>query len=310
MINRREFVKKGTLGCSSILLGSFIQPGEYDIIDIHQHTDYAGRSHDELIKHQRTMGVKQTILLPAGTPSFGASTHYGKSNGLQVNSSGNDVCYEIASRYPGEFYFGANEVPDIEGADKEIEKYLKKGARIIGEVKFGIRADSEPMCKIYKLAEHYDVPVLLHWQYQMYTYGYEDFHKILEKFPKVNFIGHAQSWWANIDKNHIDQSVLYPGGKVMPGGITDRLLKDYPNMFADMSAGSGLNAITRDEDHAKGFLVRHQDKLLYGSDCSDSKGLGKACTGRQQLGKIKELSGSSLVARKILSENAKKLFKI
>lgn len=309
MVNRREFIKKSTLACSAAMLGT-LMPDEYEIIDIHQHTDYAGRSHESLITHQRTMGVSRTILLPAGTPSFGASTHLGKSNGLQVNASGNDVCMKLAEEHPGEFYFGANEVPDIEDADKEIEKYLKKGAKVIGELKFGVKADSDAMFRIYRLAQEYDVPVLLHWQYQMYTYGYEDFHKILEKFPKVNFIGHAQSWWANIDKQHTDQSVLYPKGKVTAGGITDRLLSDYPNMYADMSAGSGLNALTRDEGHAKAFLKRHQDKLLYGSDCNDSEGKGQACSGIQTIEKVKELSGSPAIARKIFSENSKKLFKM
>ncbi|WP_345026505.1 amidohydrolase family protein [Ravibacter arvi] len=304
-------MKKSTLACAAIWGQRFVpQEEDFNIIDIHQHTNYAGRSHEELLTHQRAMGVKHTILLPAGTPSFGASTHFGKSNGLQVNSTGNDVCMEIAGRYPGEFYFGANEVPDLQGADKEIEKYLKKGAKAIGELKFGVKADGKPMERIYRLAEAYNVPVLLHWQFGMYTYGYEDFHKILQKFPKVNFIGHAQSWWANIDKNHNDQSVLYPRGKVTPGGITDRLLADYPNMFADMSAGSGLSALTRDEEHARGFLVRHQDKLLYGSDCDDRTGTGNGCTGIQAIQKIKELSPDLAVVRKILHGNAAKLFRI
>jgi predicted TIM-barrel fold metal-dependent hydrolase len=309
MMNRREFIKKSAVICSAAAVPSFETADEFDIIDIHQHTDYAGRKHEDLIKHQRTMGVTRTILLPAGTPSFGASTHFGKSNGLQVNSTGNEVCMKMALDYPGEFFFGANEVPDLEDADKEIEKYLKKGAKAIGELKFGVKADSAPMHRIYKLAETYDVPVLLHWQYDMYTYGYEDFHKILERYPKVNFIGHAQSWWANIDKNHKDQSVLYPKGKVTAGGLTDRLLRDYPNMFADMSAGSGLNALTRDEDHAKNFLIRHQDKLLYGSDCNDSSGAGSACSGIQTILKIKELS-TPVIAKKIFGENSKKLFKL
>ena len=309
MMDRRDFLKKSALAGCSISLFPHLDEEKFEIIDIHQHTDYAGRKHEDLVRHQRTMGVTRTILLPAGTPSFGASTHYGKSNGLQVNSTGNDVCMQVAGEYPGEFYFGANEVPDLEDADKEIEKYLKKGAKAIGELKFGIKADSASMHRIYKLAEDYRVPVLLHWQFGMYTYGYEDFHKVLEKYPRVNFIGHAQSWWANIDKKHSDQSVLYPKGKVTAGGLTDRLLRDYPNMFADMSAGSGLNALTRDEEHAKGFLVRHQDKLLYGSDCNDAVGQGSACSGIQTIEKIMELA-SPKVAKKIFSENSKKLFKL
>ena len=113
--------------------------------------------------------------------------------------------------------------------------------------------------------------MLLHFQYGRYNTSYERFPRILEKFPKVNFIGHAQTFWANIDAK-AEQKVLYPKGPVTPGGLTDRFLAEYPNFFADMSAGSGLNALLRDEEHARGFLTRHQDKLMYGSDCNDAVG--------------------------------------
>src|SRR6185312_8474124 len=99
-------------------------------------------------------------------------------------------------------------------------RYPKLGAVIIGELKFGVECDSPEMQKIYQLAQAYNVPVLMHWQHKMYNYGFERFYKMLEKYPKVNFIGHAQTWWANIDKDLKDPSDLYPKGPVTPGGIT------------------------------------------------------------------------------------------
>ena len=102
------------------------------------------------------------------------------------------------------------------------------------------------------IARDHRVPVLMHFQHDTYNLAFERFHRMLEKYPGVNFIGHAQTWWGNIDKNH-QQAVMYPKGPVTPGGITDRLLSDYPNMYGDLSAGSGLNALLRDEDHARSF---------------------------------------------------------
>ena len=64
---------------------------EEPIIDIHQHTDYMGRTDAQLIAHQKAMGVTTTILLPAGTPAFGFSTHRGATNGLQAQCSGNEA---------------------------------------------------------------------------------------------------------------------------------------------------------------------------------------------------------------------------
>lgn len=281
------------------------------IIDIHQHTGYDGRGNDNLLDHQRAMGVTTTILLPAGRPINSASTHNGVANGLQAKCTGNKVCYRFAKQHPTEFFFGANEVPDHPKALKEIEKYLKKGAVVIGEQKFGVECDSPEMQKIYQLAQEYNVPVLMHWQFQMYNYGIERFYKMLEKYPKVNFIGHAQSWWAFIDKNRVDSKEMYPKTKVTPGGLTDRLLADYPNIYGDFGAGSGNNAITRDEEFAREFLIRHQDKLLFGSDCPDLPGNDdKNCVGKRTIAQIRKLASTKQIERKILYENAKKLFRV
>lgn len=313
--SRRKFIA-GTgvflIGTALKLKGAEMPEAKKEpIIDIHQHIHYHERTDEQMLAHQRAMGITTTILLPAGRPVNSASTHNGISNGLQAEAGGSAECYCFAQKHPKEFLFGANNVPDLPDAIPEIEKYLKLGALIIGESKFGVECDSPEMQKIYQLAEAYNVPVLMHWQHKMYNYGFDRFYKMLEKYPKVNFIGHAQTWWANIDKNYKDQAVLYPKGPVTPGGITDRYLSDYPNMFGDLSAGSGLNALTRDEDHAKQFLERHQDKLLYGSDCEDASGLASSgCTGAQDIAEVRRLAPTKQVERKLLYENAKRLFRL
>src|SRR5690606_23720079 len=112
----------------------------------------------------------------------------------------------------------------------------------------------------------------------------------------------------HIDKNYADSKEMYPKGKVSYGGLTDRLLSDYPNLYSDLSAGSGLNALLRDEEFTGGFIERHQDKLLYGSDCNDSIGKGKACQGSQTISAIRRLSPNKKIERKLLYQNAAKLF--
>jgi predicted TIM-barrel fold metal-dependent hydrolase len=283
--------------------------GTEPVIDIHQHLGYSGRPDAVLLAHQHVMGVTTTILLPAGRPVNTPSTHGGVSNGLQAEALGNEACLRFARAHARAFRCGANEVPDVQGATREIERYLKRGAVVIAEQKFGVECDAPEMQRLYELAQDYRVPVLMHWQFEMYNYGFERFYKMLDKYSKVNFLGHAQTWWANIDKNHRDQSVLYPKGPVAPGGLTDRYLTDYPNMFGNLSAGSGLNALTRDEDFTRDFLTRHQDKLLYGSDCSDHEGAGPKCQGAQTLAAVRRLA-TGRVERKLLHENAKRLFRL
>lgn len=279
------------------------------IIDIHQHTNYWGRSDAALLHHQKVMGVTHTILLPSGTPTNAKSTLLGKANGLYAGAGPVSTCEPIAKSHPGEYFYCANEVPDVDNAVKTIETQLKAGAIGIGEQKFNLPCDSPEMQAIYELAQEYQIPVLLHFQYETFNTGFEKFEAMLKKYPKVNFIGHAMQFWANIDAK-CDQKTGYPRGKVTPGGLTDRYLSNYPNMFADMSAGSGLNALTRDEDHARAFILRHQDQMLYGSDCPDPAGHGPTCTGCQQIAAIRRLSPSKKVERKLLFENARSLFKL
>ena len=286
-----------------------VTPAE-PIIDIHQHLNYSGRPDDALLAHQRAMGVTTTVLLPAGRSLKRRSTHNGVANGLQAEALGNDACWRFATAHRNAYHFAANEVPDIAETRVEIDRYLKRGAVMIAEQKFGIDCDSAQMQRIFAMAQDRAVPVLMHWQFGMYNHGFERFHRMLGKFPRVTFIGHAQTWWANIDRNHTEQTVLYPRGPVTAGGLTDRYLADYGNMFGDLSAGSGLNALTRDEDFTRAFLVRHQDKLLFGSDCSDAEGSGPKCQGSQTIATIRRLAADAAITRKLLHGNAKKLLRL
>src|SRR5512138_2253441 len=128
------------------------------IIDIHQHTNYSGRSDADLIAHQRTMGVSLTVLLPAGS-----------KYGLAADAGGNDTVVAIAKQYPREYVYFANELPDIPEAAPVIRKYLKLGAIGIGEQKFPVEADSTHIEKIADIAKEFRVPVLLHFEHEHYN---------------------------------------------------------------------------------------------------------------------------------------------
>src|SRR5437763_8327597 len=188
-ISRRTF-----LAAAGAALAHSAEP----VIDIHQHTPYSGRTDEELVQHQHTMGITKTVMLPAG-----------REGGLAAGAGGNEVVVAFCRAHPGEDVFFANELPDIPETKKVIEKFLKAGAIGIGEQKFHVECDSKPMQLVASIAEHHGVPVLMHFQHDTYNLGFDRFYKMLEKYPKVNFIGHAQTWWGNIDKNH-RQAVMYP----------------------------------------------------------------------------------------------------
>ncbi len=298
-VSRREFLVSSACCLATTAVGGTATAEELfePIIDIHQHTNYADRTDEQLIRHQQVMGVTKTVLLPAG-----------RFYGLDAKCGPNESVVNLARRHPDKFVYFANEVADIAEAPVVIKGFLRRGALGVGEQKFRVASDSHFIERIARVAEEFRVPILLHFQHGVYNTDIQNFHKTLEKFPRVNFIGHAQTWWGNVDAKH-EQKVLYPTGKVTPGGITDRLLADYPNVFGDHSAGSGLNFLTRDPDFAVGFLERHQDKLLFGSDCDDVLGRGASCQGAQILINLRKLAPNQRVERKILYENARKLIK-
>src|SRR5512140_4045221 len=138
-LTRREFLAGSALAAAATIAGCTTSPmaaGLEPVIDIHQHAGYSGRPDEVLLAHQRAMGVSKTILLPAGRNVNSASTHGGVANGLQAQCLGNEACYRLAQAHPGHYFYAANEVPDLEGAAAEIDRYLKQGALMIAEQKF------------------------------------------------------------------------------------------------------------------------------------------------------------------------------
>ena len=58
---------------------------------------------------------------------------------------------------------------------------------------------------------------------------------------------------------------------VVAGGRVVEMLRQYPNLYADLSAGSGLNALQRDPAFAIDFILEFQDRLLYARDYFDNR---------------------------------------
>jgi predicted TIM-barrel fold metal-dependent hydrolase len=171
--------------------------------------------------------------------------------------------------------------------------------------------DCPEMDRVYKLAEKLRVPVLLHFEYQHYNLGLENLQNVLKRYPTVNFIGHAQTWWGHISAD-LNPTDMYPKGPVKPGGLVDKLLSDYPNIYGDLSAGSGLNAITRDPEFSRGFLERHSRKLIWGSDCECRDGKGETmktgyCIAGRCLASLRKLVSSRSDLRRILYDNGAEL---
>jgi predicted TIM-barrel fold metal-dependent hydrolase len=329
--SRREFLQQ-IAALAAVPAMAAPDSGE-PLLDLHQHTLYMGRSDEQLIAHQKFHGVTITNLL-AG-------------DGWMLSElGGNADCAALQAKCPDQFVRFACADPvegrmlDVGGAALEgpvddlgpREKSLsglswpapavklraaglgtgrRRGAIGIGEMKFHVPVDCPEMDRVYKLAEKLRVPVLLHFEYQHYNLGLENLENVLKRYPKVNFFGHAQTWWGHISAD-LNPTDMYPKGPVKPGGLVDKLLSDYPNIYGDLSAGSGLNAITRDPEFSRGFLERHSQKLIWGSDCPcrDGKGAGLSigfCIAGRCLASLRNLVSNPADLRRILYDNGAEL---
>ncbi len=89
----------------------------------------------------------------------------------------------------------------------------------------------------------------------------------LQKFPNLKFFGHSQSFWAEIARLETPgERYGYPCSAVKEEGVIPKLMRKYPNLYGDLSAGSACNALKRDRKYAIKFLNEFQDRLMFGTD--------------------------------------------
>ncbi|MBL7093468.1 amidohydrolase family protein [candidate division KSB1 bacterium] len=150
-----------------------------------------------------------------------------------------------------------------------IARYKERGAKGFGEMLAGLWIDDQRNRKIFAACEKLKLPVLIHIDnYRNFDQiGLPRLEKVLQSFPGLNFITHALHWWSEISAEvSEDDRGSYPTGPIIKGGRAEQLLQKYDNLFADLSADSGTNALTRVPSFTPGFLTRNQDKLLFGTD--------------------------------------------
>jgi hypothetical protein len=136
---------------------------------------------------------------------------------------------------------------------------------------------------MYRYCGERGLPVVVHIDYEFdtgskyprpnwwYGGGIEAFERAIRACPGTVFNGHAPGFWAHISGDDQYDKVGYPGGEVAPGGKVVEMLRQYPNLYGDLSAGSGYNALHRDPEFAKDFVLEFQDRLLYARDYFDGR---------------------------------------
>lgn len=257
---------------------------------------------EELLRWMDAHSVAQAIVLPLVSPE---SSSYLLTNEfvLAQTEPHRDrlipfCCLDPRTSYNG----GAKGLVDM------LRRYVDAGAKGFGEHKPGVAIDDPRNMALYAACEELQLPLLFHLDNQRNTDapGLPGLAKALAAHPGCNFIGHGPGWWASISGDASARDLGgYPKGPVAPGGAIDALMEKFPNIYADLSAGSGASAISRDLAFGREFLIRRQDRVMFGTDfLSPGQGVPQF-----ELFE-KSLKLPSEVAAKIERENARKLLRL
>ena len=151
----------------------------------------------------------------------------------------------------------------------QIRRYVDAGAKGFGEHKVGLPLAHPANLAVYAACQEVGIPILIHIDNErnMDEPGLPALKQVLSEFPNVNVVGHGPGTWASISADASQEDLGgYPKGPIKPGGALDTLLAAHRNFYLDLSAGSGANAMSRDPQFAREFLIRNKDRVMFGTD--------------------------------------------
>jgi predicted TIM-barrel fold metal-dependent hydrolase len=269
-INRREFVLVGGSVSLALLVGTSaakqLQGGRY--FDMHTHLGQTWNNTEVLtapvlLRWMDAHQIAQAVVLPLVSPessSYPLTTQFV----LAETKPHRDRLIPFCSIDPRTSYQGGQR-----GLQDMLKSYIDAGAKGFGEHKPGIPMDDPRNLALFTACAEVGLPVLFHLDNQRNTDqpGLPGLEKVLSEVPNGVFVGHGPGWWASISADATAADLGgYPKGKVAPGGAMDKLMDKYPNIYGELSAGSGANSIRRDLAFGREFLVRRADRIMFGTD--------------------------------------------
>ena len=292
-------------------------------IDIHSHVNvfaqhapsYPGTNETILNAKQMTefydkLNIEKGVLLPIVSPE------------AQLIVMSNESCKFLSDTTPDRFLWFCNVDPRAHTNSKDsdlgyiLEHFMSLGAKGVGELTSNLYTDDPKTDNLFGFCAELGLPVTIHIAPEPSGYygivderGLPRLEKMLKKHPNLKIFGHSQCFWSEIGENTDENRNSYVKGKV-EGGRLPELLRKYENLYCDLSAGSGANALMRDREHAARFIEEFSDRLMYGCDiCMPHQTFpftfDEFLSSMRKSGEISEEN-----YRKIVYENAVRLLKL
>ncbi|MHB0857819.1 MAG: amidohydrolase family protein [Anaerolineae bacterium] len=254
------------------------------IIDIHTHVadlrtvaalERTPVTIENLIARLDEEGIDQAVVLPLWPTPEGIHPPY-------LFSEHPDPIHQMraALAYPKRLIVFGNLDPRVGGNSARaefgwaLERFVTMGCRGLGEVTANVPADDPRVINLFRQCGQWKLPVTIHVIGPLEGfYGLVDrpgspaLARLLEAAPDTLVLGHGQGFWSEIAAGLTEEGKCgYPQGPINEEGSLAHLFRTYPNLYGDISAGSGHNALTRDPAYGLAFIDEFQDRLLFGTD--------------------------------------------
>lgn len=187
-----------------------------------------------------------------------------------------------------------------------LERFVEMGCVGMGEVSANMYFDDPRAVNLFRQCGQWDLPITIestgpgegHYGF-IDDVGSPHLERLLQQVPETIIIGHGPGFWADIGGGlTVEEKSGYPKGPIRQEGSVPRLLRTYPNLYADISAMSGYNALTRDEAFAIRFLNEFQDRIIFGTDVCFGDERGRM----PQLGYLRRLLDEGHITQEVFDK--------
>lgn len=222
---------------------------------------------EQVIARFDQLGIEKGCILPIVNPEV-------------YLPQSNEEVLEICDRYPDRFVPFCNIDPRAVSnscdspLDYILRYYKELGCRGIGEVMPNLpfmHPKSRNLfkhCQVVGLPLTFDISDRLDGDYGFYDQpGLPQLQDTLKSFPELTIVCHGPAFWAEIGELElVGDRAGYPHYPIVKEGAVAKMMRRYGNMWCDLSAGSGYNALARDPEYAVSFLNEFADRLMFGTD--------------------------------------------
>jgi predicted TIM-barrel fold metal-dependent hydrolase len=258
-----------------------------------------------MLPHLEELGIEKGVLMSSSEGGLPFGT----------NKANRKICEQFPERYA---WMCAVDPRGKEPVYDRLARFKSQGAIGIGELTTNVKLDDPFLQELFAAAERLDMPVTIHMSPEVgYSYGVVDdpglplLEEVLKQYPNLKILGHSQTFWIEMSADAPKEKEArnqWGSGPVIPGGRVPELFEKYPNLYGDLSANSGSQAIMRHEEFGLAFLEKFADRLFFATDMVNKDMVFPLGAWLDEMADTGRLSREAY--EKIIRGNAQRIFRL